>query len=806
VGAIRMLAANDLRRRWLATIAVALLIGIVGGIVMAAVAGARRSDASLRRFNAEARSADLEIAIGKTPTTEQIRAFETAIGARGGLIRVYGMTPRNRSDVNFGTTVDGTFGSAVDRQRVVHGRLANPNAVDEIDISEKLSQQTGVGVGGVLDTVTLSAEQLAHGEFAPPRGPQIPLRVVGITRRPGDLSDMGASGGVVALTPAFDRKYVDELAWFTYVLRVPVAGTAQEAQARQLAQQMFGKDENFLITEIAAENNGAQKAIDVLTVATLIFALVAAGAGLFTVGIVVFREIARSRAQQATLRAMGLTRLAQVNVNLPRAAVTALGGGALAVATAVALSPLFPFGVARRADPDPGVHADWLVLGLGAAIVMVFVLGVALIASVRVARPVDDDNGARRRSVADALAVSRLRPTAANGIRMAFDPGRDERAVPLRSAFIGAIVGVLGVTAVLVLASSLGTLVDRPARYGWTWDLKARDPNGAANCDGNTLGMERVRGISDLAAVCYRDGVVNGRQTVLWGFRDLRGSIAPTIVAGRGPTADDEVALGADTMSAAGVRIGDPVQINGGQETRTFRVVGRTVFPPMKSGDLQHLADGAAVTGDAFQRVVRPADDQSGATGHYVVARIAPGTSTRQVARDIEALPVYVSAREQFGFDPAQVGDAVGGPQRPPEVDRLERVAWFGPALAILMGALALVAVAHALITATRRRRHDLAVLKAIGFNRRQVRATLAWEATTLALVGLLFGLPLGIIAGRLAWAIVADNIGIATTITLPALALVLVVPATLLLVNAVAYLPARAAARARTSVVLAVE
>src|SRR5262249_37637163 len=133
-------------------------------------------------------------------------------------------------------------------------------------------------------------------------------------------------------------------------------------------------------------------------------------------------------------------------------------------------------------------------------------------------------------------------------------------------------------------------------------------------------------------------------------------------------------------------------------------------------------------------------------------------------------------------------------------------VAWFGPLLAVVMSVLALIAVAHALITATRRRRHDLAILKAIGFDRRQVRATLGWEATTLAVVGLVIGLPAGIVVGRLAWALVARDLGVATSVVLPAVALALLVPITLLLVNAVAYVPARAASRTRTSVALATE
>ena len=69
-----MVAGHDLRRRWVATVAIALLIGVVGAVVMAAAAGARRSGTAVERFNAFSRSSDLEVDLG-VPTDAQVRAF-----------------------------------------------------------------------------------------------------------------------------------------------------------------------------------------------------------------------------------------------------------------------------------------------------------------------------------------------------------------------------------------------------------------------------------------------------------------------------------------------------------------------------------------------------------------------------------------------------------------------------------------------------------------------------------------------------------------------------------------------------------
>src|SRR5437016_181137 len=110
-----MLSGNELRRRWVSTLAITLLIGVVGAIVIASVAGARRTDSALRRFNDASRSANVELEVG-TPTTAQLHAFEVAIGSPPvGLIDVYGVSPRDRSNVAMATSVDDSFGTAVDR-------------------------------------------------------------------------------------------------------------------------------------------------------------------------------------------------------------------------------------------------------------------------------------------------------------------------------------------------------------------------------------------------------------------------------------------------------------------------------------------------------------------------------------------------------------------------------------------------------------------------------------------------------------------------------------------------------------------
>jgi ABC-type lipoprotein release transport system permease subunit len=114
--------------------------------------------------------------------------------------------------------------------------------------------------------------------------------------------------------------------------------------------------------------------------------------------------------------------------------------------------------------------------------------------------------------------------------------------------------------------------------------------------------------------------------------------------------------------------------------------------------------------------------------------------------------------------------------------------------------------LAHLLVTSVRRRRRDLAVLKTLGFVRRQVSATVIWQATTVALVALAVGLPLGIAAGRWAWMLVADRLGVVPVSVVPALVLTLVALTTVLAANLVAAMSAWMAARTRPATVLRAE
>ena len=148
--------------------------------------------------------------------------------------------------------------------------------------------------------------------------------------------------------------------------------------------------------------------------------------------------------------------------------------------------------------------------------------------------------------------------------------------------------------------------------------------------------------------------------------------------------------------------------------------------------------------------------------------------------------------------------DQEGNP--PQDVLLLRNVRSLPRALAAFLAVLGIAALGHALITTVRRRRHDLAVLRAIGLRPRQSAACIFWQAMTVAILALALGIPLGIIFGRLSWRWVANSTPLLYVPPLAALAIVIAIPAAIVLANMLAAYPARRAAGVRPAEVLRTE
>ena len=450
-----------------------------------------------------------------------------------------------------------------------------------------------------------------------------------------------------------------------------------------------------------------------------------------------------------------------------------------------------PIGVSRRTEVDHGVWTDWLILGPGAVMLLALVVLGGVFAGWRAARAATA-RGADLARASDPSRVSRLIEasslpvSAATGVRMALVRGRGRHAIPVTSLLVGAAVGLAGVTAALTFGASLRRVVTTPSRYGVTADAQV---GNYADRDNAERGRRLLEGNPDVAAFAGETTVsdaatVDGVEVPVIVRFEGKGNVPFAVIAGKSPTRSDEIALGLNTARQLGKHLDDTVTVDhpvlSGPEI--LRVVGLVVLNS-QSGLGIEPGTGAAVDSSV-------ADVPEVFPSGYLV-RFGPGVDHDAAANRL---------REQFF-------DSTVYPVIPPTViGNYSRVSYLPGILAAVLIVLALGVLVHGLITVVRRRRHELAILKAMGFTGNQVLISTGWEATAISAVALLVGVPLGVLAGRLGWRLTARSLGVTTGLRLPWVGLVIVVVATILVVNLAATGPGLQARRVRAADALRTE
>ena len=662
------------------------------------------------------------------------------------------------------------------------GRRPRPDRADEVLINASAAAQIHLRVGSrirVRGFVPADAEAALRGTDIPPTGPVVEFRVVGVGRQPSELSTSPRTPGVLyagtafeIATPAFFKAYGDQIAVAGGVamavrlrrgladfpaFRAAVARISPEAQIEP------GSDD---LTAAAK----ARRATRLEALALLLFGILAALVALAMVSQALSRQAFVDAAEYPALGAMGMTRGQLVAVAAIRAALIAAGGAVLAVALAIVLSPRMPIGLARQAEVHRGVSVDGLVLGIGAAVILVVVVAAAGLAAWRGARTIRLVSGAapegaeRPSRVADRLGQAGLPPSTVVGVRMALEPGRGATAVPVRTTLVSAVV------AVAVLVSVGNPHSDDVSATAIP--LLEHNPDVAA--------------VSGLAGPA--DVRIDGRAGGLYFIDSAKGSVAPPFLEGREPTAPDEIAFGARQLRDMRRSVGQQVSVSTGERPRSMRIVGRMVLTPAVVNDQVNLGEGTLVTKAGAEAL--GGNGFENAPENVFLVRFKPGVDRAATLR-----------RLQHDF-PGTVLRAV----RPADVENLRRVDHLPSLLAALFAAVALLTVGHMLMSSVRRRRHDVAILRTMGFVRRQVSAAVAWQATTVALVGLVVGLPLGLAAGRWAWGLVARQLGVLSQPVVPVLLVSVVVAGALVAANILASLPGLVAARTRPAEILRTE
>jgi putative ABC transport system permease protein len=243
----------------------------------------------------------------------------------------------------------------------------------------------------------------------------------------------------------------------------------------------------------------------------------------------------------------------------------------------------------------------------------------------------------------------------------------------------------------------------------------------------------------------------------------VRGSVAPVINDGRLPRNAHEVALGAKTMRALHTRVGALITGAVADKRMRLEVVGRTTFPAFGNERFggTGLGTGALGTTGLF-KMQNP--DAPGEHFNYMLLRFAPGTAEKTEPK----LRAFLA--EQGCPDPT----CLLTDSRPAEIDGYRSARGLPAAIAVVLVLLLVATLTHVLMSTMRRRAADLAVLRAIGSSSRNLVATLRWQALVLTASAILIGLPLGLIASRIAWKWFSSSLGIAPGTVTPVLVPVL--------------------------------
>jgi hypothetical protein len=372
---------------------------------------------------------------------------------------------------------------------------------------------------------------------------------------------------------------------------------------------------------------------------------------------------------------------------------------------------------------------------------------------------------------------------------MALEPGRGRTAVPVRSSLVGVVLGVATLVAALTFGASLAHLLETPELYGHTWDVELTTYDETLH----DLGLPVLENDDRIVGIAQGDFrfpyEIDGEAVDGFGMDTVAGELSPVILEGRAPTGPAEIALGTKTLRAIDADLGDTVDVGlraTGGEPDPMEVVGRAVFPVFAENG--SLGEGAFATLAAIENIL---GSELEFFEQGLLLRLAAPGDLDGVVEDVRA--ALGNEAELF----------VIGQGRPTDIVNFGRVEATPYLLGGILAVLSTATLAYLLVSAIRRRRRDLAILKTFGFVRTQVRWTIAWQATTLVVAAMLVGVPLGLAVGRWVWDLFARELGVVSEPRLPWLAVAIVVPAGVLIANLVAVVPGAVAARTKPATVL---
>jgi hypothetical protein len=823
MGTTRYFFRATYRQSWRVALVVALIGGLLGAGAMAALAGARRTDSAYGRYLQAAKASDVMIDIPGPilSVVRQVEGLPGKVSASAWLgLNAY---PVIHGKVDQSFLTDGIAGSLdgeyfqQDKMTVLAGKLPALDATNQIVITRPMAQAFGLGAGDHMTWQFIRSKEVDGLPIGPPYpGQRTTFVVTGIVAAPPALDDQIDDVASAIVPPGGTARYVrDEWGFAWVAMRLRGGDSGISALQRRLAAlaSTLSREYHFPIAfdirRLDIAKHEAQQGIEPEALALAALGGLIALAMLVLVGQGLAQLLSRSRGDAAILRVMGATR-AETALSLAAPGTLAIAASVVvSVAGAIALSPLAPVGPVRTYDPQTGVRADWLVLGTGALTMLLLFGGILAWLSWRASGQTADQASFRPLALMTASWRSGLPVAAVTGMRYALERGDRRQRAPVRATLVGSVAAVTALGVSLVFSTSLAGLVSHPARYGWNWTalVEAQGGWGTLYPQTTASALAHQPGVVGWSEFGFGQLTIDHQEVPVLGLLRQLGSVQPPTTSGHALAGTDQIELGAETMRELHVHVGDTVFV--GAAGKAFTVVGVVTLPSFGTVLTDHPSLGrGAMMDEPAMLAVQHFPPYTAATFKTAPINLSSGSPSYPSTVALDATSSAAASRAVDSLLRADPDDQPGGlyplpPQQGAQVTDLQQMGGLPLSISLGVALAAVLALALTIAASVRQRRRELALLKSLGMLRGQLRVVVACQASTILLVAVVIGIPLGIAAGRWAWTAFASEIGVVPTLVVPGAALAVGALALLAAGNLLASWPAAVAARTPAARVL---
>ena len=810
----------------------ALLVGTIGGLGMAAMAGARATENSyatlLARSNPSAMNLDFGGPVStslleKLPGVRHVEADDLSFAA-------FPLNQKNVPVISKGiasgavsaeASLDGEYFNQ-DRVSVTDGRMARPRRADEFVTTALAEHLMGWHVGERIRMGFYTGAQTESPKFGSSSVPPFAIHtehLVGTVVFTNAVvqDEVDRYPTYYLFTPASVKDLHSGVQYVTYNIQVEANSTVARVEREIIKALPPGETYTIHITSV--DQGEVDRSIRPEALALGVFGSLALIAALFTGLQLISRRIRQQRVDQEAMRAIGATHSTLIVDSVTGPVLATVASAVVAYIIAVALSPFTMLGPVRPLLPRHVRLGDSIVLLALAAFVVVLVVATVAFAERLTPKPGTSLRArtTSRSHLAQAAMNAGLSAPAVTGIHFAFDSGHGRRAAPVRSVLTGLVLAVTMITTTLTFASGLSTLVARPALFGWNWNY-ALNSNVEVPSQSVAV-LQHAANLVEFTGVSFADVQIDGvTEPTLLAKPDLR--VSPPLLSGHGLEAVNQIVLGAATLSQLHKHLGQTVMVSYGAKhdypayvppTR-LTIVGSATLPAVGGSGTLHSSMGVGAIIDVdtepavFKAIIREGETLPG--NDMVFVRLRPGVSAAEGLAVVRR--AAKAGNDQYAALPLGKGGgdqvSVLGVQYPAEIINYRSTGTTPLWLALAFALGVTIAFGLTIGSSVRQRRRELALLRTLGFTRRQLGASVAWQASSSVVVGVAIGVPLGILVGRELWTLFARQIYAVPLASVPTVSLVLLAVTALVLANVVAIVPSRSASRTSTGSALRAE